>query len=185
MNHTFKYPYTRRVRQTSVVMPKLILRTLNTSAALSTLILHKPVPRLRDPGRPTRQRRALRGRDATATMGHSNQNAARVEVHAAQAQEDRKRGWDLGSARAEERARGNGLRGRGRGARLASNGFLVRQRFSRLSQVRPGEEPALPNRLAASSIRARPLRLHSDVQPPPGPAPSDAPPPRRPSGPAP
>lgn len=96
-------------------------------------------------------------------MRHSNQNAARVEVRAAQAQEDRKRGWGLGSALAEEGAGGNGLRGRGRGARMASNGFLVRQRFSRLSQVRLEEEPALPNRLAASSIRARPLRLHSDV----------------------
>lgn len=114
----------------------------------------------------------------TATKGHSNQNAAGVEVRAAQAQiapsrhtppsaqEGRKRSLGLREhACAVEKAIRDRAAGERRGSRMASNVYLVRQRFSRLSQVRPGEEPACPRldgatgSASSTATRPRPISL--------------------------
>lgn len=65
-------------------------------------------------------------------------------------------GWGHACA-TETRTPGAGLEGRGRGASsMASNIYLVRQRISRLGQVRPREAPPLPCPCPAPASRGRP-----------------------------
>lgn len=69
----------------------------------------------------------------------------------------RRCGGGRAHAREETERRGAGHQGRGRGARsMASNIYLVRQRISRLGQVRPREAPPLPSPCSPLASRHRP-----------------------------